>query len=724
MRDSEGMQVVLCNTLRANNLRIATVMLVMMSRTSAVRLIGSVILMTVLLAGCSDEPVAPSPTGTNTTSPSPTATFSPSPSPTATFSPTSSPTPSPTPTPDPEVLVVSVESTNIGSYDSDGYATVHLVLGLENRSDQPFSQVEVGVVCPDGRDCPGNVEFNEVPPGASEHIRMELRLQQGASDIIGFLRVIGSEQAWTDDAAFHVTIDVPAKQPLDYALGVRTSLLGYWSDGTASVEATMTLENSGYQPRTHPVRVTVACYRHNDLLTNCGEQTAVSLPDGYGPTDHTLPLRVPMGVTLQAWVEGSDGGPQQVFKVPERILGVDRDVWGCFSDRPGQFTYEAEGDRIGGCGGWALETVRKWAIDQPVKVWADPAGEDLYIDILRDTLTELSRLMNLEFQWVTDKKDAQLKAYVGIPPNDQIASCTDSGGCAWKDSASDNVIEDASFTVWKIDDAPDDRRELLRAKGITMHEALHALADMVHRKQLSSIMGNVGFGTPPQMNRMDRDLVTLYSHPLIRPGMHISKVAEIVVFADDLLDPPIDPYATARGIWQRLIAAPARFTLRISKNCDNGDSYPLEWGTYERYVNKGAMRFYNDDTDVIKLPETPWPIWTGNDVKDKAVANLDPFADPGRIAEILSHTYRDAIQVEELSSGDLLLQATVDSGFSITNRITATVAPGSFELRSYDFVWRDGLNDCSYEVEAVNGEYEFTIDVPSIAMLPDRFDAG
>ncbi len=620
--------------------------------------------------------------------------------------------------------MVSIESTNVGSYDSDGYATVHLVLGLENRSDQSFGQVEVGVTCPDGRDCPGSVEFNEVPPGASEHIRMELRLQQGATDVTGFLRTTGSEQEWTDDAAVHVTIDVPTKQPLDYTLAVRAGVSGYWSDGTASVEATMTLENSGYRPTTRPVGVAIACYRHNDLLTNCGERTAVSLSDGHGPADHTLTLRVPMGVTLQARVEGSDSGPQQIATVPERILGVDRDVWECFSDRPGQFTYEAAGDRIGGCGGWALETVRKWAIDQPIKVWADPSGEDLYIGILRDTLTELSRLMDLDFQWVTGKEGAQLKAYVGIPPNDQIASCTESGGCAWKDSVSDNVIEDASFSVWKIDDAPDNRRELLRARGVTMHEALHVLADMVHRKQLSSIMGNVGLGIPPQMNRMDRDLVALYSHPLIRPGMRISEIAETVVFADDLLDPPIDPYATARGVWQRLIAAPARFRLRISKNCDNGDSYPLDWGTYERYVNKGAMRFYNDDTDVVKLPGTPWPIWTDDYAKDVAVSTLDHYADPGRIAEVLSHTYRDAIRVEELSSGDLLLEATVDPGKGVTNRITATVAPGSFELRSYDFTWRDEPNRCSYEVEAVNGEYGFTIDVPSIAMLPDRFDTG
>ena len=85
---------------------------------------------------------------------------------------------------------------------------------------------------------------------------------------------------------------------------------------------------------------------------------------------------------------------------------MDREVWECFSDRPG---IEADEE---GCGGWYSDTIIKWDQDAPVKVWA--TGRESYIEILEEALKELSPLLNLEFDRVDAEVDADLKAHVGI----------------------------------------------------------------------------------------------------------------------------------------------------------------------------------------------------------------------------------------------------------------------------------------------------------------------
>ena len=119
-----------------------------------------------------------------------------------------------------------------------------------------------------------------------------------------------------------------------------------------------------------------------------------------------------MGVELRAVL--NDGTESNVVVVPERIIGIERDTWGCFSDRPRRnATYE--NDFLGGCGGWASGTVLKWDPDESVRVWPGPSGDPRYIRILEQTLGELAPLLNLEIEWVETEAEATLKAYVGVP---------------------------------------------------------------------------------------------------------------------------------------------------------------------------------------------------------------------------------------------------------------------------------------------------------------------
>ena len=95
---------------------------------------------------------------------------------------------------------------------------------------------------------------------------------------------------------------------------------------------------------------------------------AVKLPDGFGPADARFTIRVPMGSGPVEVRFSIDDRPSTALEidVPERILGVDRDVWECFSDTSNRGTlWEDEGGI--GCAAWASEKLVKWDQDGPCK---------------------------------------------------------------------------------------------------------------------------------------------------------------------------------------------------------------------------------------------------------------------------------------------------------------------------------------------------------------------
>ena len=519
---------------------------------------------------------------------------------------------------------------------------------------------------------------------------------------------------------------VPASTPTPtpyakLALEVETKLVGYWTDGTADVEVSVILRNEGNRQFNEEQQIAVTCSLDKNGGDDCGEALVISLADGYGPTEGILTLRLPIGISSLDIGYGVNGSTTLNVEVPERILGVDRDIWECFSDRPGEFVYVASGDRTGGCGGWALKTIRKWDINEPLRVWADPSGDPRYIRILEEVLNELSSLLHLDFESVETVAAADLKAYVGIPTSHEIRDrhedCRSTGGCAWKESISDNVIEKASFITWIVDEPRNEWHELRDARGTIMHEALHALADMVHRGSLSSIMKNVGLGgVGPYMNRIDRDLITLYGHPLIEPGMTIAEVERNIVFADEFLDPPIDPYAIARGVWERFKTASAGFNLRASATgfCNSRGSHDLGWGVYQVDGSRGIIHFRNQDVDATLTPEGNWQIWTRDLEKNVLTELLSLWGHPKQIVGINFSAYRDDIHVERLASGDVLLKATmIERSIGTVTDVIATISEEKFEVRSYTMVWKNSLTDCIYEVEATEGKYGIVIDISS-----------
>ena len=329
-------------------------------------------------------------------------------------------------------------------------------------------------------------------------------------------------------------------------LNAESAVVGYWSDGTADVEVTATLRNDGTLRLDGAQDITATCIAEGDERRACREELPLSLPDGFAPASSSFTLRLPMGATTLKFDYGASAPLTFDVEVPERILGVDREVWECYADRPPEgFALGAHNDWTAGCGGWGKPTVERWLNDVPVKVWA--TGDPDYIAVLETILLELSPILNLEFKWVDAEEDADFKALVGVSRSE-----ADSLGVsdpfyakeAWGfASANVNRGEATSgyMVVWHTD-LTDLTSRVDAIRAITIHEALHALGPRDHRVPLGhssrplSVMEVAKLGV---LIPRERQLLEINSHPLVRPVLTMDAVRQLVVLTEELLDYPL-----------------------------------------------------------------------------------------------------------------------------------------------------------------------------------------
>ena len=87
------------------------------------------------------------------------------------------------------------------------------------------------------------------------------------------------------------------KLPVELALDATAEVLGYWSDGTAEVELALSLSNDGYRPAAESYDIAVSCHGDSgEPVSGCGGAVkSVGLLDGFGPSEHVLRVRAPMG---------------------------------------------------------------------------------------------------------------------------------------------------------------------------------------------------------------------------------------------------------------------------------------------------------------------------------------------------------------------------------------------------------------------------------------------
>ena len=481
---------------------------------------------------------------------------------------------------------------------------------------------------------------------------------------------------------------IPTNTPtpvVSLVLHAESTVLGHWSDGTADVKIIATLRNEGTLRLDGAQEITATCIAADDERGDCREELSLSLPDGFSSSSESFTLRLPMGVSSLAFDYGGDEPLISQVEVPERILGVDRDLWECYLDRP------PVKDFLAGCSGWGTKTVEKWLNDVPVKVWA--TGDPTHIAVLETVLVDLAPILNMEFEWVDSEEEADFKAFVGVPRSQAsglgfdddpklvhywgFASAAVYGG----EATSGNVV------IWHLDEAafwsPIDS-----IRSVIIHEALHALTLVSHSTRPVSIVGGSGLNI---WSPRDKQLIELNSHPLIRPGMSMDDVRKVIVLTDEFLDyREVDSYTSHDDpldlVWRTYVALEeaGSVSFRLSGGeCDR--TFGVRRGPIEMSI--GDFSVFKDDPALLYLNIRPrqfyvaysredeeWTHWrfspqgTWEKVAKATVSGASPWwLWNGKIHRAIRSVLIDGspedISVDETPDGNLLLRVTLDDSY-------------------------------------------------------------
>ena len=523
---------------------------------------------------------------------------------------------------------------------------------------------------------------------------------------------------------------------------------GYWSDGTANVTVSAVLRNDGNLRVDAPQTITATCTVSAGALEGCDRKIVLTLPDGFRPASERFTMRAPVGVTTVTFGYGDGKWLTLPVAVPERILGVSRDLWECYSDRVVNDQF------LGGCGGWQSPTVVKWLNDVPVKVWA--TGDATHVAVLESVLTELAPVLDLEFVWVGSEEQADFRAYVGMPRSqasdlgfDRDKKWVDYWGFA---GANVNRGEATSgyMVMWDIGRSPIDA-----IRSVTFHEALHALVPISHSTSPTSIMGGSGLNKP---SPRDLDLFRLNSHRLVRPGMTMEQVRQVIVLDDELLDGPqakAESRAPLDLVWRAYVALAeadsASFRLSggwIERHC--GHTFGIRRGPIE--VKIGDFRTFRDDATLIYLNLQPaqffiryspevgeWLHWqlsgdgTWQRVQRQAVVDASSYwLWNGKLLRTLRSLIMDGVPddatVEETADGNIVVKATLAPSSHVNmwhkwdsegDRVILTLVLAHVTAEIVGYTW-EGRSDPAanpggclvYREVATDGQIGVEIDVP------------
>ena len=463
----------------------------------------------------------------------------------------------------------------------------------------------------------------------------------------------------------------------------------------------------------------MSCLEALEELSSCGEEVSLALEDGFGPASSSFNLRMPIGVYRVELAYGSDETLMVSVEVPPRILGVERDLFECYTDR--EHSDDPNDPYLYGCGGWDKRTVEKWLNDVPIKVWA--VGDPLYIEDFKEVLEYLPPILDLDFVWVASEQEADLHGYVGVHREDIddfgfAPGSVDHGGFA---SASTVGGEATSgyLVVWYHNEDP--------PSLVTLHEVVHALLLNSHSTRPLSIVGGSNMAL---LSPRDEALFRLHYHPLIKPGMTMQEVEELIVFRDQLLDDPAPKPITdpIKMIWKTLElldeAGTANYNLsggRTGRQC----SYPfgtrrgpLEFriGRFVHWKDDPALLYFHDHRNEFyihySVADEVWKHHTRplGDGEWKAVnrSELSSLTNwwvwNGKLhrtlRSILQDASPDSITVGTSDDGNIELQVTIDDSYTHmylwgegwrveSVDFTLKLNPETFAIKGYRWLLRD-----------------------------------
>lgn len=612
-------------------------------------------------------------------------------------------------------LTPNLESTMVVGYENDGDGVVELTLGMRNDGVSPSGPISVGLSCPSGANegCTQSVDMESIPSGDSSTVAMTLTLPQGETPVIIFAGALDDGYRWGNSNVQEAVITVPSKPAVSLAMQAEVNVTGYWSNGTAEVEVLASLRNEGYEQIGDTQVITVECQQAGEALGDCGGELVLELANGFGPTGGNLPFTAPMGSTLEVMLPSQEEGEEWKvqLEVPQRILGVDRYIWECYSDRPGNSD---------GCGGWARETIDKWDIDRPVKLWR--AGSADYKAISLPVIRELKSLLGLEFQLVESEEEADVKAYLGIPSSTAVElgwrSCEDKAGCArW--SLDDHRVTRGALVVWH-QEAPHVTLEFVRA--VILHELLHVMVPIGHRQAFDTRLA-----TDHGLSVVDEEMIRLHAHPLIKAGVTIDEVGELIVLNEDLLDPQsLGPYLQVHQVVREVTrvfqqAQSVRFQVEGDWRGSCGPN-PVGPAVYElgdiEGVSAGIVRLREGDDHYLILNGSEhwsegkrgWETTTGQAIFDAtlwAPTHPNPFT---LLTSILALGNDENIAIASRDNGKIVIKTSKP----LTERVASvilTVNEKTHHIESYETMIRL-RRGCRLVFGGENSEYGIEIEVP------------
>ena len=518
---------------------------------------------------------------------------------------------------------------------------------------------------------------------------------------------------------------------------------GYWSDGSANVEISVVAINRGVGAFNGAAEMSYSCEGAgilDDVETGKFEFT---MPDGFSAVTESVTLRSTPGTLECRFRSQEQGAETHEFDVPTKIVGVSREVWECYSDD----TINRHGDI--GCAGREDERVVKWDLNRPLRVWA--TGDQEYIDVMWQVLDRLSPLLDMTFANAQSEDDADLKAWVGItrdegPERWKTGTCSDAAGCATVWRTSGGRATEAWIAVWNVESDWTRRVGLVdrRIEHVTLHELVHALMPMDHRDDPMSVVNIINGPDWIELDPLEEGLIRLHRNRLIRPGMTIAQIREVVVLEEELLDPPatieepLTPMEMLREAFRRLQnAGSATWRIeggwrgaRCEKSFGRADYTIASFGKHFPEL----IQFFGGSDKLFMLSGEDWSREAAEWLKDDPEfwRRTDFRRGFSRIHLLLvSALYfgtSDDIRVSTVISGEtslrfLLEQVTTYANWwrSVELRGRVVLDSDTLEIKGYEMDWlldvtRSGICD-RYAVRASEGVYGVSFEVPDEVYL-------
>ena len=248
---------------------------------------------------------------------------------------------------------------------------------------------------------------------------------------------------------------------------------------------------------------------------------------------------------------------------------------------------------------------------------------------------------------------------------------------------------------------------------------------------------------------IDRSLFALHAHPLVQPGMTFDEIRELIVFTDELNDPPDPVELTAPALLRRAHAAlidaeSFRFEVKGDWPGCQGN-HDFGWAQLEsanllphavlwRHFNDGNDRYYyiGDSDDWAR---SEWWLkrgrnWSNTDVQRvsdatkfrsgfssliQALADINTYATPSDYT--VSHRTANRVEIEVAVD-----QPNPPWSRGLNLEIDIAVHPSNYQILEYEMTWnfhpRNRDNCDTYTVKARSPQYTIDFTFPD-AILQD-----